>query len=339
MASQNDSRGLLFIYLLADRPRGTNPCHKLSNQTTMPLHFVCPHCGAETLVPENYLGKSGACATCGREISIAPSQTAAPRTKKSGTGLSDSSAMTISIALVVLSLVFLIVVGVSLAWIFMPLGGLARGTNERACENNLKAIALAMQQYEQLHGKLPPAYSCDANGKPLHSWRVLILPQLGEDNLYRQFHFDEPWNSQANLAVAQSMPSVFHCEAIANTGGLAPTQTPYQVVVGSATLFPGQASRKSNDATDGISTTITVVESADNLVFWTEPRDIHFDTMNFRLNSGSSSIGSRHPSGAHVVFANGDVLFMRNSLEPALMRALLTARGGEAIDSLRIGNP
>ena len=46
------------------------------------------------------------------------------------------------------------------------------------CTNNLKQIAAALQAYHQANGCFPPAYIADKSGKPMHSWRVLILPYL-----------------------------------------------------------------------------------------------------------------------------------------------------------------
>ena len=47
------------------------------------------------------------------------------------------------------------------------------------CVNNLKQIALALHNYEEVYKVLPPAYTVDAQGRPLHSWRTLILPYPG----------------------------------------------------------------------------------------------------------------------------------------------------------------
>src|SRR5262249_54155708 len=67
-------------------------------------------------------------------------------------------------------------------------------------QNNLKQIALAMHNYNDAYnGKLPAhaIYSKDGK-KPLLSWRVAILPFIEQDNLYQQFHLDEPWDSEHN---------------------------------------------------------------------------------------------------------------------------------------------
>ena len=97
-----------------------------------------------------------------------------------------------------LSLVSLVFVPVMLA-LLLPAVQAAREAARRAqCTNNLKQIGLAMHNYASANGAFPPAAIYDANGKPLLSWRVLILPYLEQDSLYKQFHLAEPWDSPHN---------------------------------------------------------------------------------------------------------------------------------------------
>lgn len=60
------------------------------------------------------------------------------------------------------------------------------------CKDNLHQIGIALHNYHEQHGSFPPAYTTDQNGKPLHSWRVLLLPYLDRPNLYQQIRLDEP---------------------------------------------------------------------------------------------------------------------------------------------------
>ena len=73
-----------------------------------------------------------------------------------------------------------------------------RPADVRACANNMKRIALALRNYHTAYGCFPPAYVADKNGRPMHSWRVLILPFLKEDPLYKQYKFSEPWDGPNN---------------------------------------------------------------------------------------------------------------------------------------------
>ena len=79
--------------------------------------------------------------------------------------------------------------------------------------NNMKQIGLAMFNYACQYKTLPPAYTTDKNGKPLLSWRVLLLPYMDEDGLYKQFHLDEPWDSEHNKPLVAQMPQTYRAQA------------------------------------------------------------------------------------------------------------------------------
>lgn len=68
----------------------------------------------------------------------------------------------------------------------------------QSCLCNLRQISIALQKYHETYGSFPPAYVCDQAGKPMHSWRVLILPYLGEEKLYAKYNISEPWDSPGN---------------------------------------------------------------------------------------------------------------------------------------------
>ncbi|MDO4628254.1 MAG: DUF1559 domain-containing protein [Planctomycetia bacterium] len=107
------------------------------------------------------------------------------------------------------------------------------------CKNHLQKLGIAMQKYRLEHdGLLPPAFSVDTEGKPLHSWRVLILPYLGGekcDELYAKIRLDEPWDSEWNRQFHAEMPEVFRCPQ----GDPTSCDTNYAVIVGENQLFDG----------------------------------------------------------------------------------------------------
>src|SRR5262245_14860206 len=100
--------------------------------------------------------------------------------------------------------------------------------------NNLKQVCIAMLAYHDEHGHLPPAVVRDRDGRPLYSWRVLILPYIEEDKLYKEFHLDEPWDSPHNLTLLPRMPKVY---ASAGEQPPEPHRTFLQVLVGPGTTF------------------------------------------------------------------------------------------------------
>ncbi len=69
----------------------------------------------------------------------------------------------------------------------------------------LAQMRLALQIYEDLHGTLPPLCLRDSSGTPIHSWRALILPQLGIE-WASQLDLSQPWNSQHNRDLVDSIP-------------------------------------------------------------------------------------------------------------------------------------
>jgi len=191
------------------------------------------------------------------------------------------------------------------------------------CVNNLKQIALAMNNYESTNGRFPPAAKCDKDGKPLLSWRVVILPYLdGGQLLYDQFHLDEPWDSAHNKPLADQMPSVFRCPSQPEPNGA----TTYTVVVDPHSIFTGERSGVPlDDVTDGHSTTLLVAESA-SPVPWSKPEELSLKSADPMLG-----MGSKHPGGFNAVMADGSVrFFQRSLLSPQLLKALITRDGGES---------
>jgi hypothetical protein len=92
-----------------------------------------------------------------------------------------------------------------------PLESIAANADNRELEDprvgHLKAVAQAFYQYQAHLGHFPPAASTDGNGTPLLSWRVHILPFIGEYDLYKRFHLNESWDSEHNLTLIAEMPS------------------------------------------------------------------------------------------------------------------------------------
>ncbi len=72
-------------------------------------------------------------------------------------------------------------------------------------KNSMQQIARAVAAYEAKHGCDLPSVVY-RNGQPIHSWRALILSELGEKRLAAAYRLDEPWNSPSNLALEGFRP-------------------------------------------------------------------------------------------------------------------------------------
>jgi len=146
--------------------------------------------------------------------------------------------------------------------LLMPAVASARDSARRAASmNNMKQIMMALMMYEMDHGRLPPAYTVDDDGKPLLSWRVAILPYIESQNLYERFKQDEPWDSPHNKQLMQIMPQIY----MSPRSELDPTSgmTTYQTPSGKGIGLPTAGKKLSMNAIrDGLSNTIAIVETA-----------------------------------------------------------------------------
>ena len=229
---------------------------------------------------------------------------------------------------------YFVVIGLLAALLFPAVHG-PQGARRSTCSNNLKQIGLALHIYHDTYGSLPPAYVTDDNGRPVHSWRVLLLPFLEQQLLYGQYRFDEPWDGPNNIKLVEKMPSIFKCPS--NKPEEETYTTNYVVVIGARTAWPGETTTQFSDITDGTSNTWLVVEVADSGIPWTEPRDLHVLQMAREINPlAGQGISSKHPGGAQVLLADGSVRFIdsagsKSSPDPEDVHRFLTIDDGEPV--------
>ncbi len=297
----------------------------MSQQTqTRPqlFRFTCPHCGYQSLVKQEELGQRGPCAGCGRPIEIPTQECSTLRAQRSR-GVSGAWA---AVSLATLAVMVFALGGLwdqGRQWLIQQQRGQV-GPSAR-CQQNLARIAAALQGYRNHHGHWPPAWTKDKQGRPLHSWRVLILPYLGYQDLYDRIRLEEPWDSPHNRQFHQQMPPEFACPA----AGAAPGMSSYVVVVGPECVFRGATGSTLPRGADPPETIILVVETA-LAVPWMKPAELDLQRMDFLINSPfAHSISSYHPNGAYVATVAGTVVFLPDNTHPEVVtQALTTADDG-----------
>ncbi|MEX2091811.1 MAG: DUF1559 domain-containing protein [Pirellulales bacterium] len=208
-------------------------------------------------------------------------------------------------------------------------GAALESTRRRQRMDQFKQMAFAMHNYADINKHLAPPAIHDANGRPLLSWRVAILPYLEQDNLYAlyaQFHLDEPWDSPHNLTLVKFFPSNYSDPAhpeLAREG-----KTTYVVPVGPGTVFDTKDGIAFREITDGSSKTIMIVEvPPENAVIWTKPEDWEVD-MAHPLR-GLERTDRDYFVGA---WCDGSGRAMPTDVKSDVLRANLTRAGGELVD-------
>jgi hypothetical protein len=189
---------------------------------------------------------------------------------------------------------------------------------------HLSKLGLALHKYHDAHNEFPAAASYDKDGKALLSWRVHVLPYVGHEKLYKEFHLDEPWDSTHNLKLVKRMPAVFHSGNYpltreGKTTILAPT--------GKGTMFPGHKRLKMGDISDGTSNTILLVEALPvQAVVWTRPDDLPYDS-----NKPFAGLVDRKKKSFLGVAADGTVHCLPASMKAKTLIGLFSPAGGEQV--------
>jgi Protein of unknown function (DUF1559) len=197
------------------------------------------------------------------------------------------------------------------------------------CRKNLYAIGRAFGEYWGAREHFPAAAVTDKTGRSLLSWRVTILPYLGERELFNEFHLNEPWDSPHNFALLPRMPKAYACPS---EPGRRSFLTNYLVVVGpnealggARPLFDRAREVDIREVTDGLSATLMVAET-NRSVPWTKPEDLSFADPQLM-----SRFGSRHPGGFYVVTGEGSIHFIELSDSLELLPKAITRDGGEVV--------
>ncbi len=135
-----------------------------------------------------------------------------PEVKPGVAGLSSRLGFTLIELLVVIAIIAILVA------LLLPAVQAAREQARRsACTNNLKQIGLAVANYTNRHGTLPPGYQSVYSSLfqqemgPGWGWASMILPDLEQQSLHDSIVFEAPLQG-SSMATARLAPlSVFLC--------------------------------------------------------------------------------------------------------------------------------
>lgn len=178
-----------------------------------------------------------------------------------------------------------------------------------------ETVGLMLQNYSDTFGSLPPPIARDASGKPLHSWRLTVLP-LDENPAFLtdtaglvDWPIGEPWNAPDN-AWCRARNTAYSYDGPANAEA---SSTNIVAITGPGTAFGDGNGVAPKSIAELPYDAILCVEARATNIHWMEPRDFDIRKLPNTIN-GAAGISSRYQAGFHVLFADGHVWFVSHSV-------------------------
>ena len=149
---------------------------------------------------------------------------------------------------------------------------------------SLNLIVRAMRRYELRHKCFPGIDSAGLDKSPRGlSWRVHLLPELGQSKLYAEFHLDEAWNSDHNKTLIAKMPPIYGTDLAGSSA--------IHVFIGDRAPFGEERAVKLADIKDSLIYTAALVEAGpDKAEPWTKPGGIPWNRENPLVELGTIGI-------------------------------------------------
>jgi Protein of unknown function (DUF1559) len=186
-------------------------------------------------------------------------------------------------------------------------------------------FAIAAHSYRDEHGRLPPAFLASPQGRPLLSWRVLLLPYIEQKALYDRFHLEEPWDSPGNIKLLKEMPRDYAAPPGAMQPG--PSHTYWHVFVGESTVFVGaQGLRYPEDIPDGPQNIVLLVLGGP-AVLWSKPDDIVYSP-----EIPLPNLCNVRPRGFFAAMCDASSHFVEKGVSEITVRAAITRNGAEKLE-------
>jgi hypothetical protein len=208
------------------------------------------------------------------------------------------------------------------------------------CQNNMKRLRMAFDAYREDYGCFPPSCVTDENGKPMHSWRALILPYLDSEAVYPydmpiKYNYDEPWNSSYNQQFHNKRPRIFHCHYDKYSKEMLHRSSPTYVMITGTNNTLGDGKKAQ------YGTTILLIEIKKANFNWLEPKDIPLSYLrydSYRLPPNTPVVGAYHSTSGdfYILMADGYVTAISSkTTDIEVIRAMATIDDSEFITEKR----
>ena len=251
-------------------------------------------------------------------------------------------------------LIVISIVSVLIA-LLLPAVQMTRESARRtACTGHLRQIGIALHHYHSAHRVFPigcvgkrPFGSLQENQL---SWCVFLLPYVEQQNVWEVFDTSQPFDAAENNKPASAVLDIFLCPSTSRfaddrrqyhtSDGLAATD--YGGIFGAQWVSPSMNGTmiferpfSIADIFDGAANTVIIGEDTGRGTSmdgqWANGENI-FDQGKEVNAFMHNDMWSDHPGGVDVVFGDGSVKFLTNSIESTVVEALCTRAGGEVIN-------
>ena len=154
----------------------------------MPIAFTCPHCGRQTDVGDQFAGRTGPCAGCGRTITIPRPAYLSPASVTEVPERSARGPWGVVLIIVAAVGIPLLCGGFLLALLLPAIQAAREAARRTSCHNNLMQIGMALQNYHDTFKVFPMgamhAGPADESARIGPSWWVGTLPFCEQRNIY-----------------------------------------------------------------------------------------------------------------------------------------------------------
>ena len=216
--------------------------------------------------------------------------------------------------------------------LLLPAVQAAREAARRSqCSNNLKQIGLAMHNYHDTYKCFPSAVLTDADGQPMRSWRIAVLPFMESSSIPDRYDQNEPWDGPNNRLLHSIPINAYQCPSDALIGDC---DTSYVMISGEGSIGgePNEVVTMA-DIRDGTSNTIIAMEVSGPRIHWLEPRDMSIDeAVDYIIDPAAGGYSHPHPGGVNVLMADGSVHFISRTIDPQLLVLLMTRNDGQPVN-------
>lgn len=240
------------------------------------------------------------------------------------------------------------IIGILVSMLLPAVQAVREAARRTVCQNRLKQIGLALQNYHSAHQEFPVGGTgwrgpWSPNETQI-AWSAFILPFLEQTSVFEQIDFDRAFDSADNAEGAATVIATFVCPSSRRGSELSDGRGPcdFGGIYGERITGPNEppkglmvygTARSHRDIPDGSSNTMIVAEDSDfSDGQWINGRNV-FDQA-FAINAApafENDIRSRHSAGANAVFADGHVRFLNEQMNLMTLAAICTRAGKEVV--------